>query len=80
VSPKTDDLPLTKTIASTATIKLARIPESSYFYTPIEERFERLTRLARRALNVPVAAVTLLNAEKQWFKSINGWIKNEIPL
>ena len=77
---KSEDLPLTKTIASTATIKLARIPESDYFYTPIEERFERLTRLARRALNVPVAAVTLINAEKQWFKSINGWIKNELPL
>jgi diguanylate cyclase (GGDEF)-like protein len=80
VPAKPDELPLTKTIASTATLKLVRIPESDYFYTPIEERFERLTRLARRAFNVPVAAVTLINAEKQWFKSINGWIKNELPI
>ena len=53
--------PLTETIASTATIKLAQLPESTYFCTPIEERFERITRLARRALDVPVAAITFLS-------------------
>ena len=78
MSPPTEE-PLSRTIASTATIKLARIPESDLFYTPIEERFERITRLARKALNMPVAAVTLINSEKQWFKSICGWNKNELP-
>ena len=74
------DLPaLTETIASTATIKLAQLPESTFFCTPIEERFERLTRLARRALNVPVAAITFLNEEKQWFKSVAGWNVTELP-
>ncbi len=70
---------LTETIASTATIKLAQLPESTFFCTPIEERFERLTRLARRALNVPVAAITFLNEEKQWFKSVAGWTVTELP-
>jgi len=70
---------LTETIASTATIKLAQLPESTFFCTPIEERFERLTRLARRALNVPVAAITFLNEEKQWFKSVAGWSVTELP-
>lgn len=70
---------LTETIASTATIKLAQLPESTFFCTPIEERFERLTRLARRALNVPVAAITFLNEEKQWFKSVSGWAVTELP-
>ena len=69
---------LSETIASTATIKLARIPESQFFCTPIEERFERVTRLARRALAVPVAAVTFINAEKQWFKSVAGWTVTEL--
>jgi diguanylate cyclase (GGDEF)-like protein len=71
---------LSATIASTATLKLAQIPESDYFYTPLEERFERITRLARKAFNVPVAAVTLISAEKQWFKSISGWNVSELPL
>ena len=74
-----DKLTLSETIASTATIKLARIPESEYFCTPIEERFERLTRLARRALDVPVAAVTFINSERQWFKSVTGWAISELP-
>ncbi|MDX1563505.1 MAG: sensor domain-containing diguanylate cyclase, partial [Gammaproteobacteria bacterium] len=70
---------LTETIASTATIKLAQLPESTFFCTPIEERFERITRLARRALNVPVAAITFLTEEKQWFKSVAGWAVTELP-
>jgi diguanylate cyclase (GGDEF)-like protein len=80
LSPLTDHVPLSATIASTATLKLARIPESDFFYTPLEERFERITRLARKALNVPVAGVTLLSADKQWFKSIAGWNVSELPL
>lgn len=69
---------LTETIASTATIKLAQLHESAHFCTPIEERFERITRLARRALNVPVAAITFLTDEKQWFKSVAGWSVTEL--
>jgi diguanylate cyclase (GGDEF)-like protein len=70
---------LTETIASTATIKLAQLPESTFFCTPIEERFERITRLARRALHVPVAAITFLTEQKQWFKSVAGWSVTELP-
>ena len=68
-----NDANLTRTIASTATLKIANIHSLDLFYTPLEERFERITRLARRALQVPVAAITLLNEEKQWFKSVAGW-------
>lgn len=71
---------LTHTIASTATLKLAELHTNTLFYTPIEERFERITRVARRALRVPVAAVTLLSSEKQWFKSVAGWSVSELPV
>lgn len=71
---------LTETIASTATLRIAAIPESDYFCTPIEERFERITRVARHALRVPVAAVTLINGDRQWFKSVCGWPVSELPL
>ncbi|ARJ41680.1 GGDEF domain-containing protein [Pantoea alhagi] len=40
--------------------------------TPAEERFDRLTRLARRLFNVSVSVVSLLDAEHQWFKSKDG--------
>ncbi len=74
-----NDTFLTKTIASTATLKIANINTFDLFYTPIEERFERITRIARRALHAPVAAISLLNEDKQWFKSAAGWGISELP-
>jgi diguanylate cyclase (GGDEF)-like protein len=73
------DTKLSRTIASTATLRIANIHSLHLFYTPLEERFERITRLARRTLQVPVAAITLLNDEKQWFKSVAGWSVSELP-
>lgn len=40
--------------------------------TPPEERFDRLTRLARRLFDVPIAVVTLIDVNRQWFKSCVG--------
>ncbi len=71
---------LTRTIASTSTLKLAELHVVDVFFTPLEERFERITRLARRSLNVPVAAITCLSTEKQWFKSVAGWAVTELPV
>lgn len=40
--------------------------------TPHEERFDRLTRLARRLFDVPIALVSLVDTNRQWFKSNQG--------
>ncbi len=40
--------------------------------TPIEERFDLLTKIATVALNVPIAIVSLIDSERQWFKSKQG--------
>jgi len=40
--------------------------------TPAEERFDRLTRLARKVFGVPIALVSLVDAQRQWFKSSQG--------
>jgi PAS domain S-box-containing protein len=40
--------------------------------TPSEERFDRITRLAMLALDVPIALVSLVDADRQWFKSCYG--------
>lgn len=40
--------------------------------TPPEERFDRLTRLARRLFDVPIALVSLVDENRQWFKSRTG--------
>ena len=40
--------------------------------TPGEEAFDRITRLVRRLLRVPIATVTFVDAHRQWFKSSQG--------
>ena len=47
--------------------------------TPAEERFDRITRLARRLLDVPAAMVTMIDTERQWFKSTAGFDVTETP-
>jgi diguanylate cyclase (GGDEF)-like protein len=42
-----------------------------------EERFDRLTRLARRLFGVPIALVSLVDADRQWFKSCVGLATSE---
>jgi len=40
--------------------------------TPPEKAFDDITALAARIFDVPIAAVTLIDAERQWFKSCIG--------
>ncbi len=41
-------------------------------YSPAEERFDRITRLAQRIFEVPIALISLVTHESQWFKSCQG--------
>lgn len=42
-----------------------------------EERFDRITRLASAVLGAPVSLVSLVDEERQWFKSVQGWDHRE---
>jgi DNA-binding SARP family transcriptional activator/GAF domain-containing protein len=48
--------------------------------SPAEERFDRLTRLARRCFSVPVSLLTLITPDRQWFKSAQGTTLTESPV
>lgn len=52
--------------------RLRSLEELGLLDTPPEERFDRVTRLARRLFNVPIALVSLVDGERQWFKSRQG--------
>jgi phosphoribosyl 1,2-cyclic phosphodiesterase len=47
--------------------------------TDPEPRFDRLTEMASVALDVPVALITLVDADRQWFKSHRGVDATETP-
>ena len=47
--------------------------------TSPEERFDRLTRLAKRLFGVPMALVSLVDSDRQWFKSCTGLDAWETP-
>ncbi|MBI2385155.1 MAG: PAS domain S-box protein [Elusimicrobia bacterium] len=47
--------------------------------TAPEERFDRLTRLAQSLLGAPTAFVSLVDAERVWFKSRQGLDARETP-
>ncbi|MGD8909751.1 MAG: sensor domain-containing diguanylate cyclase [Chromatiales bacterium] len=47
--------------------------------TPPEERFDRLTRMAKRLFDVPIALVSLVDNDRQWFKSCIGLSARETP-
>lgn len=40
--------------------------------TPIDEAFDRITQLAQDLFEVPIALVSLVDKERQWFKSHSG--------
>ncbi|MGG7603593.1 PAS domain S-box protein [Massilia sp. BKSP1R2A-1] len=47
--------------------------------TPPEPVFDRITRLASRLLNVPMALFSLVDADRQWFKSRVGLEAEQTP-
>jgi len=65
--------------------RLAALWRLALLDTPAEEAFDRLTRLTARLLDVPVALVSLVDADRQFFKSGLGlpepWAsRRETPL
>ena len=65
-----DETPLGSALRDGA--RLAALWRTGLLDTPPEEVFDRLTRLTRRMLNAPVALVSLVDADHQFFKSALG--------
>ncbi len=57
--------------------RLQKLDELAIVRTPAEERFDRITRLAQQIFSVPIALVSLVSSQCQWFKSAQGMIPSE---
>lgn len=54
------------------TERLAALRALGVLDTVPEERFDRVTRMAKRLFGVPIATVSLVDENRQWFKSCDG--------
>lgn len=59
--------------------RLAALYRLGLFDTPPEERFDRLTRIARQHYQVRTALFTVLDHDRQWFKSKQDLELTETP-
>ena len=59
--------------------RIAALHATGLLDTPPEERFDRITRIARDLFKVPIALVSLVDVDRQWFKSRIGTDLTETP-
>lgn len=59
--------------------RLAALRALKILDTPAEARFDRITAFARTLFEVPIALVSLVDRDRQWFKSKTGLDAAETP-
>ncbi len=59
--------------------RLAALRRLSILDTPPEERFDRYTQISTRLFDMPVSAISLVDRDRQWFKSTVGLTQHETP-
>jgi diguanylate cyclase (GGDEF)-like protein len=68
-----------KTIQRDEESRLAELRSIGILDTQAEERYDRFTRLAKRAFNVPFAMLSMVDEKREWFKSRQGMEETELP-
>jgi len=59
--------------------RLQNLRDLDILDTSSDERFDRLTRMAKHMFDVPIALVSLVDENRQWFKSCIGLDVSETP-
>ena len=60
-------------------LRLQALAELGLMDTPPEAEFDALTRLAARCLDMPMALISLVGRDRQWFKSHHGTDETGYP-
>ena len=60
-------------------LRLDALRRMAILDTSAEERFDRITRIARNMFDVPISLVSLVDEDRQWFKSCCGLSVPETP-
>ena len=68
-----------KAAAAAEAERIAALKHTGLLDTAPEERFDRITRMARDHFKMPIALVSLVDVDRQWFKSRIGTDLTETP-
>jgi hypothetical protein len=60
-------------------VRLRSLEQLQILDSPPEDRFARVTRMARLVFGVPMAVVALLDRDRLWFKMVEGLPLTEVP-
>jgi len=77
-------VPLNSTLAMSPPLspdedqRLEELRRYAAVYTPPEKAFDDITKLAARIFETPIAAITLIDEDRQWFKSCVGLETREV--
>ncbi len=58
-------------------IRIKSLHDLNILDTPPEERFDRITKITKIIFDVPIALVSLVDVNRQWFKSCDGLNERE---
>lgn len=67
------------TLSSDEPERIQALHDLKILDTPPEERFDRITKVAQIMFDVPIALVSLVDTNRQWFKSCAGLSATETP-
>ena len=70
---------MTDCISENEAARLHALRRCQILDTPPEEAFDRITRLAKTMLEIPMVLVSLVDKDRQWFKSRQGAKVTETP-
>ena len=70
---------MTAPIPAAEPARLTALRESQILDTPPDDAYDDIVRLAAHLCGAPIAAVSLVDSDRQWFKSILGLDARETP-
>ncbi len=59
--------------------RLCALHGLSLLDTSNEERFDRITREAIKRFSVPISTITLVDEDREWYKSVQGLTEKQAP-
>ena len=63
-------------MSPTEPLRLHALRETNLIETPLEERFERITRLTQRLLAADIVAISLIEADRQFLEVMSQFMNN----